>query len=308
MVTGSSKVWVGIDNQPIELKKSNDGSLELNEWECICAADALNVGDYCFGAPLISENLSGLTRYQPERYEMHITDNHILVAHQRNTGYWYSAIIPKQSPVQDYNSYNHLALAENSSITSPSFEYKTGDAFKFSYEFRGSQYTKYYDISSGDYATITQAEYEAKQDGSQFPFLLKLQTVYYTTGSDNDYQNVQCWLSSIAGTQTVLTISGISDFTSSYISYHFLDLTDTSLIIYQQPPNTGVFILDYAYKKDSNTFRIGPKQAMPITYTPSTNNFESIEVDTPKYSVTTNPVIHGVVTAKIDATHVIVAS
>ena len=305
MVTGSSKVWVGIDDQPIELKKSNDGSLELNEWECICAADALNVGDYCFGAPLISENLYRLTRYEPERSEMYITDNHILVAHQRNTGYWYSAIIPKQSPVQDYNSYNHLVLAESSSITNPSFEYKTGDAFKFSYEFRGSQYTGYYDISSGDYTTITQAEYEAKQTGSQFPSLLKLQTVYYTTGSDTDYQNVQCWLSSIAGIQTVLTISGISDYTRSGISYHFLALTNTSLIIYQQP---GVFILDYAYKKDSNTFRIGPKQAMPITYTSSTNNFESIEVDTPKYSITTNPVIHGVVTAKIDATHVIVAT
>ena len=239
---------------------------------------------------------------------MHITDNHILVAHRRNTGYWYSTIIPKHNPVQDYNSYSKLTLVENSRVESAAFEYKTGDAFKFSYTLRGSQYFKYYDISSGDYRAITQAEYDEKTTGSQYPILQKFQIMYNATGSDSDYQNVQCWVSNVDGILTVLTLSGISDATRSSIYYHLLSLTDSSLIVYQQGASSGVYILDYAYKKDSDFLTVGPKQVVPATYTVRDDNFYSLEVGMPLYSVNTIPVMHGIVTAKIDATHVIVAS
>lgn len=307
MVTGSSKIWVGVDNTPIELKKSNDSSLELNEWECLCSADALNVGDYCFGAPLISVNLTGLIGYQPSASEFYQTDNYILVAHRHNTGYWYSAIIPKSNPVQEYSDYKTLTLANSSNVTNTSIEVKSGDAFKFTYTYRNTQYVRYYDISSGDYITITESDYNSRDNSSVYPTLEKYQTVYYSTGSGNDYQNIQCWISSIADIQTVVTFSGDGKYINSGVYYSYLALTDNNLIVSQIGVSAGVFILDYAYKKSDNMFKAGPKQVMPVTYEVNDNNFQYITVTTAYNSTVTNPVMHGVVTTKIDSTHVVVA-
>lgn len=302
MVTGSSKVWVGIDNQPIELKKSNDGSLELNEWECICTADALNVGDYYYGAPLISQSTSSAFngRYFGSS-NVYLTNDNILIVKEQNSSRVYSMIIPINDPVKPTTAdYASRALIDSSSYSwvPNDFEVKADNCFKYN----NSKNTYYYDISDGTYNQITEAEYNSRTNIVTYKTPTLLCRIV-EGGSYTDYEDVQLQLYQIGDIVAQFTLSGYQ--ASNNQEYIPTIYTDDNIIFIQRYASSANYILQYSLKKNVNACKIGPKQALPYSTPTSVNTVPSIT--TPYYTnYRTTPTMFGIVTGKIDSTHVIV--
>ena len=303
MVTGDSKIWVGIDNQPIELKKSNDGSLELNEWECLGSANDLNVGDYCYGAPLISESLD--VNFNGKYFDsshVYLTNDNILIVKKQNSSRVYSMIIPIGDPVKSsVDKYASKALVDSSSYSwvSEDFEVKADNCFKYN----NSKYTYYYDISNGKYNAITEKEYNNRSNVKTYktPTLL----CRLDEGSPfTDYEEIQSKLYQIGDTIAHFRLSGCQ--TNGNQDYIPTVYTDNSIIFIQRYSSVTNYVIEYSLKKTDNMCKIGPKQAM--SYSTPTNIYSAPTVITPYYTnYNTSPAMFGIVTAKIDSTHVIVA-
>ena len=306
MVTGSSKVWVGIDNQPIELKKSNDGSLELNEWECICAADALNVGDYCFGAPLIScDFTSSMFDYErPTKITM--TAAGPVLTYEVRYYQFYTLIInlnnPMHSTIGEYNYLGHYGSRNNT--VDMIVDVVPGGAIKVTDRRSGQNITNYYDIRSGRHVTISESEYN--QLAAVTPVLSGLSmygTMFHNTSAYSESYGLQSAMLYTTGpTPNIQGHVMLSGTDSTYCDYTPLLYTSDSILIFVQETDTSNMqsrLLQYAVKFSDKVFIAGPKQAVPINSTG--------QITSPFSGNNTCATFYGIVTAKIDSTHVIVA-
>ena len=303
MVTGSSKVWVGIDDQPIELKKSNDGSLELNEWECICAADTLNVGDYCLGAPLISPDFGYPYRSYSEPKGYTSTNSYILI--------YYSTLIklvdssnPMRNTISEYsgNSFGgRYTYIKN--ITS------RRDGIKVEYHYDDDSTiqdrTAYYDLSYGNFEPITETDYN--NIPNVYDHSLSEVGRLFNNGSEPAYSKTYSIRSAaLSITDSVETSYGhtilAGKANTTYCGYYPLLYAHDSIFVLQQESSTSNdawLILQYSAKLGQNMIAIGPKQVAKW-------NSQGRMSPAAYYNHSIAASSIGIVTAKIDSTHVIV--
>lgn len=302
MVTGSSKIWVGVDDTPVELKKSNDGSLELNEWECLCSADTLNVGDCCFGAPLIGVDVCTMTRNKAPT-SIILTPICTVLVYQLYSYRYRTILINHNDPVQSSTADLITRTHSTSSDYNMTITVADAGAIKAASS-NGTAY--YYDIRTGGYIDITESEYNSiAATTPTVPGLSRYGRMFNNTSAySTSYGMHSDLLLTVNGSHANLYGHVIEAAKSSkYCTYTPLSYTSDSIVIFAQETDTSNMsgnIIQYGVKFSDTMFIVGPKQAVRLNTTGQITSVSN--------GVATCATHFGVVVDKIDSTHVIMAT